>query len=137
MKCSSALPLLALAVLPLLAAPEEDAALKHFRDLAETRNFSLGRPASPKFTPDGAKVIFLRGGPRDPVLRLYELDLATRRERELITPAQLLGGTDEKLTAEEKRGASGPASPRAASPGSTFRRTAPACWSPCRGSSTW
>lgn len=102
MKISSALPLLAFVLLPLPAGANEDAALKHFRDLAETRNYSLGRPVSPKFTPDGARVIFLRGGPRDPVLRLYELDLATRQERELITPAQILGGAEEKLTAEEK-----------------------------------
>jgi dipeptidyl-peptidase-4 len=86
------------------ARPEaaEDAALKHFRDLAETRNYSLGRPTSPKFTPDGSHVIFLRGGPRDPVLRLYEFDLATRQERELITPEQILGASQERLSTEEK-----------------------------------
>jgi len=103
MNAARLLPLLALALVSsTLAASAEDAALKHFRDLAETRNYSLGRPVAPKFTPDGAQVIFLRGGPRDPVLRLYEFDLATRRERELITPAQILGATEEKLTAEEK-----------------------------------
>ena len=84
------------------APPAEDANLKFFRDLAETRSYSLGRPVAPKLTPDGASVIFLRGGPRDPVLRLYEFDVASGRERELITPAQLLGGAEEKLTAEEK-----------------------------------
>ena len=93
---------LAATALTLVRAADEDPALKHFRDLAETRNYTLGRPTAPKLTPDGSKVIFLRGGPRDPVLRLYEFDLATKRERELITPAQLLGGAAEKLTAEEK-----------------------------------
>jgi dipeptidyl-peptidase-4 len=109
MKANRLLPLLPLLALVLVsstmaAASEdaEDAALKHFRDLAETRNYSLGRPTAPKFTPDGAQVIFLRGGPRDPVLRLYEFDLATRQERELITPAQILGATEEELTTEEK-----------------------------------
>src|SRR5207237_898417 len=46
--------------------------------------------------------LFLRGGARDRVLRLYELDVATGKERELITPAQILGNGEEKLTAEEK-----------------------------------
>ncbi len=99
----SVLSLLSVLTLPLLArAADEDPALQHFRDLAETRNYTLGRPTSAKITSDGASVIFLRGGPRDPVLRLYEFDIATGRERELITPAQILGGKVEVLTAEEK-----------------------------------
>ncbi|HET7537541.1 MAG TPA: DPP IV N-terminal domain-containing protein, partial [Candidatus Didemnitutus sp.] len=80
----------------------EDANLKYFRDLAETRNYTLGRPVSPKITPDGNSVIFLRAGARSPVLRLYELDLATGRERELLTPEQLLGNAEEHLSVEEK-----------------------------------
>src|SRR3954464_3919723 len=85
-----------------LRGADEDANLKYFRDLAETRNFTLGRPVSPKITPDGKSVIFLRSAPRDPTLRLFEFDLATNKERELLTPAQLLGGAQEQLTAEEK-----------------------------------
>ena len=84
------------------SAADESASLKYFRDLAETRNYTLGRPVSPKITPDGKAVIFLRAMPREPVLRLYELDLATGRARELLTPAQLLGGAEEQLSAEEK-----------------------------------
>ena len=80
----------------------EDPRLAYFRDLAETRNYTLGRPVSPKLTPDGKAALFLRSGPRDPTLKLYELDLATGRERELLTPAQLLGGAEEKLSPEEK-----------------------------------
>ena len=76
--------------------------LKFFRDLAETRNYTLGRPVSPKLTPDGQTVIYLRGGPRDPVLRLYEFPLPSGPERELLTPTQLTGSSEEKLTAEEK-----------------------------------
>jgi dipeptidyl-peptidase 4 len=83
-------------------AADEDANLKYFRDLAETRNYSLGRPVAPKLTPDGQSVIYLRGGPRDPVLRLYEFPLPGGPERELLMPAQLLGSAEEKLTAEEK-----------------------------------
>jgi dipeptidyl-peptidase-4 len=84
-----------------LSAAEEPQ-LKFFRDLAETRNYTLGRPVSPKLTPDGQTVIYLRGGPRDPVLRLYEFPLPSGPERELLTPAQLTGPGEEKLTAEEK-----------------------------------
>jgi dipeptidyl-peptidase-4 len=73
-----------------------------FRDLAETRDYTLGSPTSPKFTPDGKSVIFLRGGPRDPVLRLYAFDFASGQERELITPSQVLGSAEEKLSPEEK-----------------------------------
>jgi dipeptidyl-peptidase-4 len=99
--------LLRLALLPALFASwvqgaDLDAHLKHFRDLAETRNYSLGRPVSPKLTPDGQTVIYLRGGPRDPVLRLYEYPLPDGPERELLTPDQLLRGAEERLTPEEK-----------------------------------
>lgn len=95
--------LLLFALTPLLAVSAmEDANLKYFRDLAETRNYTLGRPVSPKITPDGKHALFLRSMPRDPTLRLWELDLATGRERELLTPEQLLGGAEEKLSAEEK-----------------------------------
>ncbi len=85
-----------------LSAASEDANLKYFRDLAETRNYTLGRPVSPKITPDGREVIFLRALPREPTLRLFALALATGQERELLTPAQLLRGGEEKLSAEEK-----------------------------------
>jgi dipeptidyl-peptidase-4 len=36
------------------------------------------------------------------VLRLYELDVTTGRERELVTPAQLLGSAEETLSVEER-----------------------------------
>ena len=84
------------------ASAAEDANLAYFRDLAETRNYTLGRPVSPKLTPDGKHALFLRSAPRDPTLKLYELDLATGRERELLTPAHILGDTTEAVSAEEK-----------------------------------
>lgn len=90
-----------LATVPALVAAEDEN-LRHFRDLAETRNYTLGRSVAPKLTPDGRYAIFLRAQPRDPTLRLYEFELATGRERELLTPAQLLGGAEEQLSAEEK-----------------------------------
>lgn len=97
------LPVLLLATAVLLPAQmTEDASLQFFRDLAETRNFTLGRPVSPKLTPDGASVIFLRASPRSPVLRLYEMSIADGAEREVLSPEQLLAGGEEKLSPEEK-----------------------------------
>lgn len=99
-------PLLLLAATLLRAQsgvpPEEDASLKFFRDIAETRSFTLGRPVSPVPTPDGSSVLFLRGGPRDPVLRLYELHVKTGKVEELLTPEQVLKGAVEKLSVEER-----------------------------------
>src|SRR5437588_11063312 len=86
----------------LLGAEPESADLRYFRELVETRNYSLGQPVSPQLTPDGKAVIFLRGGPRDPVLRLYEFTIANATLREILTPEKLLQGGEEKLTAEER-----------------------------------
>ena len=84
------------------AAEPESADLRYFRELVETRNYSLGQPVSPQFTPDGKAVIFLRGGARDPVLRLYEFTIADAKLREILTPEKVLQGAEEKLTAEER-----------------------------------
>jgi dipeptidyl-peptidase-4 len=84
------------------AAEPEAADLRYFRELVETRNYSLGQPVSPKITPDGKAVVFLRGGARDPVLRLYEFTIADGKLREILTPEKLLQGAEEKLTAEER-----------------------------------
>src|SRR4030095_10026703 len=86
------------ALVPFASAADEDANLKYFRDIAETRSYSLGHPVAPKLTPDGRTVVYLRGGSRDPVLRLYEFPLPSGPERELLTPAQVLGTSEEKLT---------------------------------------
>ncbi len=93
---------LALAVALPFARADEDTNLQYFRAVAETRNFTLGRPVSPKLTPGGAHVIFLRAQPRNPTLRLYEFTVADGSERELLSPEQLLAGGEEQLTAEEK-----------------------------------
>src|SRR5438309_12034641 len=84
------------------AAEAESDELRYFRELVETRNYSLGQPVSPKITPDGKAVIFLRGGARDPVLRLYEFTIAGANLREILTPEKLLQGAQEKLTTEER-----------------------------------
>jgi dipeptidyl-peptidase-4 len=96
------LSLLFAAFASVASEPAEEQNLKYFRDLAETRNYSLGRPVAPKLTPDAQTVIYLRGGARDSVMRLYEFPLPGGPERELLTPTQLLQGAEEKLTAEEK-----------------------------------
>jgi dipeptidyl-peptidase 4 len=90
--------------LPLIVAgaEPESADLRYFRELVETRNYSLGQPVSPQLTPDGKAVVFLRGGARDPVLRLYEFTIADSKLREILTPEKLLQGAEEKLTAEER-----------------------------------
>jgi dipeptidyl-peptidase 4 len=72
------------------------------RAFAETRAFLLGRPTKIQPTPDGRAVLFLRTPPRQPNLALFELDLASGKSRELVTPAALLGGAEEKLSTEEK-----------------------------------
>src|SRR3954469_8918652 len=87
---------------PGFAAEPESADLRYFRELVETRNYSLGQPVSPQLTPDGKAVIFLRGGPRDPVLRLYEFTIDDSSLREILTPEKLLQGGEEKLSTEEK-----------------------------------
>src|SRR3954465_15009712 len=97
-----ALPLLLLFPTLVCAAEPESADLRYFRELVETRNYSLGQPVSPQLTPDGRAVIFLRGGARDPVLRLYEFTIADAGLREILAPEKLLAGAEEKLTTEEK-----------------------------------
>jgi dipeptidyl-peptidase-4 len=72
------------------------------RSFGETRGFLLGRPTGIKPTPAGDAVLFLRSAPRQGTLALYELTVATGQTRELVTPAQLLGGAEEKLSVEEK-----------------------------------
>jgi dipeptidyl-peptidase-4 len=91
-----------LGAIGLPAAEPESADLRYFRELVETRNYSLGQPVSPQLTPDGKAVIFLRGGARDPVLRLYEFTVADGKLREILSPEKLLRGAEERLTAEER-----------------------------------
>jgi len=90
------------ATISVFAAEPESADLRYFRELVETRNYSLGQPVSPQLTPDGKAVIFLRGGARGPVLRLYEFTIDDCSLRELLTPEKLLQGAEENLSAEEK-----------------------------------
>lgn len=81
------------------SASESDRFLQRF---AATSRFRYGRPNAIKLTPAGDAVLFLRSGPRSPVQDLFELDVASGRERVLLTAATLLGGGRENLTAEER-----------------------------------
>jgi dipeptidyl-peptidase-4 len=73
-----------------------------FDEAAATRGYSLGTPVSAVPAPDGKSVLYLRSGPRDTLQRLFEFDIASAKEHELITPEALLGGGQEHLSAEEK-----------------------------------
>jgi dipeptidyl-peptidase-4 len=52
-------------------------------------------------TEDGSAVLFLRTGPRDPTLALFETSVATGVTRPLVTPAELLQGSPETLSVAE------------------------------------
>jgi dipeptidyl-peptidase-4 len=68
---------------------------------ASTYRFRAGTPVSITPTPDGKSVLFLRSGPRNRVQDMYEFDVASGTEKVLLTAEQILGGGEEKLTAEE------------------------------------
>jgi len=72
------------------------------RDHVQTTGFTAGRPTSVSITPTADAVLFLRSGPRDVIRNLYTFDTATGQTRELLTAEQILKGTTEQLTAEEK-----------------------------------
>lgn len=84
------------------AAPAMAAGGSCFADLAATHNYTNGLPVKATPTPDSKAVIYLRSGPRDRIQHLYEFDLATKTEREIVTPEKLLAGATEQLSAEER-----------------------------------
>lgn len=72
------------------------------RELAHTRSYLAGRPVGAKLTPDAKAVLFLRSPPTSNEQTLHALDVATGQAKELLTPAQLLQGAAERLTAAER-----------------------------------
>ncbi|WP_399131872.1 alpha/beta fold hydrolase [Streptomyces sp. ITFR-16] len=67
--------------------------------------FTLGAPRAFTVSPDGGRVVFLRSGSgTDRAGRLWVLDLAdgAPRERVVADPAVLLGGSAERLSAQER-----------------------------------
>jgi dipeptidyl-peptidase-4 len=81
---------------------EEKADAAFLKEISDTRSYTLGRPSSVKFLPDGSKLLFLRATSEDSALSLYEFDLHTKEEKVLLTPEQLLKGAIESLSPEEK-----------------------------------
>jgi dipeptidyl-peptidase-4 len=71
------------------------------RAFAETRAFSLGRPARPQITPDGSAVLFLRSPSRSPAHELFELDVGSGQIRLLASAQTLAAGDDRPPTPEE------------------------------------
>ena len=69
-----------------------------FENVAQTDRYSLGIPLHFEPLPDGRSVLYLRSGPRDRKLGLFQLDLASRQEHELAAP----GNTPENISVEEK-----------------------------------
>ena len=80
-------------------APAHDEAF--VRQFAATYGFRLGTPQEMAFAPDG-DVLFTRTGPRSFVADLYERDAATGEVRRLLDAETLLGGGEERLSAEER-----------------------------------
>ena len=69
---------------------------------ARTRRFSLGKPRSIKFVPDGSAALFLRASSPDSfVQNLYEWDTESGEERVLLTAEQILSGAEESLSVDE------------------------------------
>jgi dipeptidyl-peptidase-4 len=96
--------LLGLTAISTISAFGESSDTDHYlQTLAETQNFSLGRPVEAIPTADGKSVIFLRSdSPRDRTTGLYRFDVASGQTEELATPAKLLGDQSGTLSPEEK-----------------------------------
>lgn len=82
------------------AWPEPDDAV--LEQLALTYNFKLGTPRHVWVTPDGAEVLYVRSPPRSFVSDLYAFDLASGRERRLLAAKDLLSGSTETLSTQER-----------------------------------
>ncbi|MDQ1008484.1 dipeptidyl-peptidase-4 [Streptomyces sp. V4I23] len=75
------------------------------RQSARTQRFTLGAPRSFTVSPDGSRVVFLRsasGTDRTGLLWVLDLDGAAPAERPAADPRDLLGGSAEHLSPEER-----------------------------------
>jgi dipeptidyl-peptidase 4 len=94
-------PVSAAAPASLPAAPLPVIDRDFIRAYADSRGFVRGSPKSPRLTPDGRAVLFLRSLARDPKQSLFETDVASGLTRELLAPETLEKGP-EHLTLEER-----------------------------------
>lgn len=78
--------------------PKEDV----LKTISETNSFTLGRPTQARIVPDASAVLYLRGGATNRSASLYEFDVASGQERQLLSAETLLGGEPEKLSIEER-----------------------------------
>jgi dipeptidyl-peptidase-4 len=70
---------------------------------ARTQRFTLGAPRAFTVAPDGSRVVFLRSNSgTNPANSLWVLDAADGGERVAADPRALLGGTEERLSPEER-----------------------------------
>ncbi|MFI0539966.1 prolyl oligopeptidase family serine peptidase [Streptomyces sp. WSLK1-3] len=70
---------------------------------ARTQRFTLGAPRAFTVAPDGSRVVFLRSNSgTNPANSLWVLDAAGGGERVAADPRALLGGTEERLSPEER-----------------------------------
>ena len=87
-----------------MSAPDDFTAQISFPRLsARTQRFTLGVPRNVRISGDGTRVHFVRtpsGTSRTGCL--WEYDVATRQERLLVDPRELLGDADEELSAQER-----------------------------------
>ncbi|WP_460037399.1 S9 family peptidase [Streptomyces cavourensis] len=73
------------------------------RQHARTQRFTLGAPRAFTVSPDETRVIFLRStSGTDRTNRLWVLDPASGQERLVADPVALLGGSAERLSAQER-----------------------------------
>lgn len=70
-------------------------------EYARTRRFSRGAPRSIKIASQNDAVLFLRSPSDSPVQDLYSFDIATGKQRVLLTADGILDGGTEALSAEE------------------------------------
>jgi dipeptidyl-peptidase-4 len=78
-------------------------ALSFPRQQARTRRFSLGVPHDFTVSPGGERVVFLRSpAGDDPATSLWVYEVGTGEEREVASPAQLLGTGPEEVPQEER-----------------------------------
>ncbi|MEX2169004.1 MAG: DPP IV N-terminal domain-containing protein [Pirellulales bacterium] len=88
--------------LSLVACRAQGADPDFLEQYGATYRFTLGQPTAIRITDAGDAVLFLRSGPRSFERDLYEFDVATGKERLLVSADELLQGAEEQLTAEER-----------------------------------